>query len=176
MVKTSRVVPPEEKEIVELIKGCEGEDDQELLAVLYLTGARISEVVKVLRKKDFDFETDPDVVVVTVHTEKRKRGIPIRKVPYRKTDPLAFYVERKLSKLEGRDGVLFDMHRSTAWRHLKDVSPRLWCHLLRHARFTHLVSKKGMDLNQLVVVAGWSDPSPAKTYVHLTWEDAKENV
>jgi len=54
--------------------------DRALLALLYLTGGRISEVLR-LRKSQFDFDLDPNFVVIRdMVVVKRKKSIVAKRV------------------------------------------------------------------------------------------------
>lgn len=144
--------------------------ERALFCLMYLTGARVSELNKVRHKDISEEEIDGKVfVLVTLFTEKNKlqkeRIVPIY-IEQEKTLLDAVTTYTAYSKCE----FLFGHNRTTIFK---------WCkkylgfnpHRLRHLRLTHLVTEKNFTEHSLTHFAGWSDPRPSKAYVHLDYRD-----
>lgn len=184
MIKTTRLEPPTEKEVYDFIERLDSLRDKALFAILYLTGARISEVVRIMRKKDLDYDTSTDHVVVKLYTEKKRQGIEIGKVPFRKNEPVAHYIREYLQQFSSPDDLIFNISRQAAWYRVKKADSRYFNHLFRHSRLTELAQdrkvdgeyKRGMTDYQLKQFARWTDSRPASTYVTLRWQNLIGNV
>jgi site-specific recombinase XerD len=157
--------------------------DRALFCLLYLTGARIGEVVKRLRKKDFEQVKlkDKNFFVISLFTEKNKRH-PIRRIPINieKENELMKYVLDYLNLLKDED-ILFLFTIQRAWQIVsrilikyKKVSRNKFLnanHFLRHCRLTHLVINYDFNDQDLVKYCGWTNSIPATTYSHLRFKD-----
>jgi len=164
-----------------------------LYHILYLTGARISEVLK-LRRKDITWGSPQDkkTLVFDLITLKNKRQ-KHRKIPvvlnseYEKkmAEELIEYVNR----FEKGNSALFKIERTNATHRLKrmlkiyvratkdgktDVVEeypfRIHPHYLRHCRLTHLVDMYGIDAVSLKTFAGWTGLDMADTYIRQDWK------
>ena len=176
MRKTIEIDPPRRKEMYQLIKGVYNRDkrDAALFSIFYLTGARVSEIVKLMKKKDWNFDESEEYVVVKVFNEKRKVGIKIRNTPIRKNDEFMWFVNDYLKSIKDENEIMFPFTRQTAWRRLKKYDDRLWPHLFRHSRFTEVATK--LTDQELAQFAGWTDSRPSKNYIHLRWEDIAKKI
>jgi site-specific recombinase XerD len=157
--------------------------DRALFCLLYLTGARIGELVKRLKKGDFEFVSvrSKPFLIVELYTEKNRRH-PIRKIPIpvEKEKQLIDFVTEYLDKLEG-DSVVFNFTIQRAWQitknvldnHKKKYKNKFMNanHFLRHCRLTHLVTIYDFTDQDLVRFAGWTNSIPATTYAHLRYKD-----
>jgi len=153
------------EQIYDMIKRTPSIRDKALIAITYLTAARIGEVLK-LRKKDLRDDDDPDILVVKLMTEKRRREVP-RLIPIYKKDPLYVYIERYLKTLPGENPRLFPITRQRAWQIMKysGINP----HSLRHSRLTEIAPYLPTQTH-LFIFAGWKIPGPAETYIHLNYK------
>ena len=154
-----------------IISACESQRDKALIAWLYATGARVSEIVRVFKKSDVKIVDD--YVTATVKTEKN------RKLPFR---VLYLPAHDKYVKL-ALNYILSVPDEQPVWNYSRQyvfklfkllgyrVGIKLHPHLLRHTRLTHLVLMANMNEFELIKWAGWSDIKPAKTYVSLNNRD-----
>ncbi len=162
---------PERDDIEELVNNITNPRDKALVSLLFLTGARISEVVKSVRKKDIRIKSleGRDIVVFNIFTKKRRKAL-FRKIPVPRNDRLLDSVMDYIRDKKEND-LLFDFTRQWALYLIKKYERRYWLHLLRHSRLTELASEKDFTDQQLTAFAGWSDSRPSKFYVHLRWKD-----
>ncbi|MDH4745880.1 site-specific integrase [Sphingomonas sp. CBMAI 2297] len=111
-------------------------DRRALCYVLAYTGCRISEALALIREQ---IETDPPML--RFRTLKRRR-LMFRTVPV----PLEL-VTRLLALPKAADGLIWHMHRATAWRCVKGVAvtsgiygPMACCKGLRHGFGIHAIA------------------------------------
>jgi site-specific recombinase XerD len=176
---TSKIYKIKDKEQLEFY----GRRDRTLFSLLYLTGARIGEVVKRLRKKDFETIKlkSSQFLVVDIFTEKNRKH-PTRRVPINieREKDLVKYVLEYLELLKDED-VLFSFTIQRAWQIVskilikyKKVSKNKFLnanHFLRHCRLTHLVVNYDFSDQDLVKYCGWTNSLPSTTYAHLRYKD-----
>lgn len=163
----------------------EGQRDRAMLEVLYATGLRVSELVK-LRQRDVDLRAG----WARVDSGKggKQRVVPLGEVA---RDAVEAYVadgRALLLRKKGGPGstpMLFVTRRGGAmtrqgfWKNLKrhaqdagldpeDISP----HKLRHSFATHLL-ERGADLRIVQALLGHSDISTTQIYTHVAQERLK---
>ena len=134
-----------------------------LVAFLWLAGCRISEALAVKRE---DVKMDEDYVYVTITPLKqwtktkegtKKRLIPVSLVfPRKKTIFTRLMIEQTLATVVGHN--LWDMARETAWRHIVALNSKVYPHIFRHSRATHLADR-GLGDAQMKRWFGWSPKS-----------------
>lgn len=143
-----------------------------LFIIGYLTGGRVSEIVRAVRKKNINFieRDDRKIMLITMpnlkHRERHVKDIPI---PFDREPELLNMFMEYLGTLGGED-YLFDIGRNQAYKLLQKY---VGCnpHYLRHIRATHLVVYYDFNEHLLMQYMGWSDTRPAKAYVELKWND-----
>lgn len=151
-----------------------------LIALLYITGARVEEVVKYnvkgelkgrpILKKQIEIQEE-QMVVRGVRCLKTKNDLKRRSIPvvFKQVEQPFINVFLGYIKDIDDDSPLFNITRQRAYQILSRVG--LFCHWLRHSRITHLVVDYGFSESQLVKFTGWSDGRVAVQYTHLNVTD-----
>jgi len=174
MRETIRAKVLDQSEILQLIKKLSSLRDQAFLCCLYLTGARVSEAIQI---KTEDVHNINGLTVIDVFTLKRKKGVPIRKIPLPKesemTQIFLQWIEqcKKLGAkyvFHNAKNVNKPIKRCNAWKIVKKADAKLFPHLFRHYRLSHLAEK--MNPSELMQFAGWSNLQPSGTYIHLSYQ------
>jgi len=164
-----------EEEIKIIVRGIDNLRTKALACVLYLTGARVSEVVKELRKEDVSFGEVINGKSYTVFRgvlilKRRDVQILRRNIPINEEHD-AFFIRIVKAYVEiMRGNVLFNFSRQRAHQLLYDkydVNP----HCFRHARLTHLAGSHRFSGFKLRQFTGWKKADSANPYVHLNMED-----
>lgn len=165
---------------------------------MYLTGARITEALMVMRK-DIQAEhlKGKPFITVRLHTLKKRRGTKFRIVPiwissqenpveasmWEVVKPFVQQVSsghifslggspnrvrRRVGYYFGKD-ITVETRAVFKMKFLEDYSFKLYPHYLRHCRLTHMAQIYGFDEIKLMRYAGWSSTAPASIYVHYNW-------
>ena len=154
--------------------------DKALIAFLYLSAARISEVVRRVRRSDLEIKQDEYGKYLVINnmlclkrqdTKNLKRNIGIK---IGKDKPFLKILSRWTTQLDEEE-VLFDISRQHAYRITRKCYDPGFCHYFRHLRLSHLASD-GMTSSDLRQITGWTDDKPAKYYVHLNWQDVARRM
>lgn len=158
--------------------------DRALFSLLYLSGGRIGEIVKILKKHDIEFVRfqNTNFMIVELFTEKNRRH-PIRRVPINadRENILVSFVSEWLDTKQD-ENIVFNITKQRAWQIvgaiLKNYKQKSRTnkfmnanHFLRHCRLTHLVTMHDFTDQDLVQFTGWTNSIPATTYSHLRFKD-----
>lgn len=184
---------------IEEIKGEKIIRDKAFIAFLYLSAARIEEVVyyileprvnkvgeviidkryyigKPLKKSDIEIFGDGDytrsITILNVRCLKRREGNRgLRNISVYIGDLEKPFLKYLRTYLDTLEqkSFLFLFTRSRAWKILNNV--RMHPHLLIHSRCTHLTTRYGYSPHDLMRVRGWTDTKPSGRYVHLDTSD-----
>lgn len=151
-----------------------------LISLLYLTGARINELLTI-KKSQFEFTQDQEtgikyVIVNNIPTLKRK---PMQyRTQFMRKDIEEEFIEHVrlwMAELTNDDALLFPINSSRAWQIVEKYTGK-WDHYFRHARNTDLARLYGFNSYWLQKWNGWSRISSSEPYVNLVAEDLKEKV
>jgi len=141
-----------------------------LMALLFGTGARISEVVRSISAADIHYDEKNNCLEIEITTEKRKHN-PVRTVIV----DYDFLIVPILSWLviQKDEPYLFSMSRQRAHRLVQryfNTKP----HSFRHTHATHL--GRMMNGFELCQQMGWARIDSAQPYIHIDASDAKRKM
>ena len=146
--------------------------DQALFIILYLTAARISEVIGTLYRKDINKVelNSRSITLFRLNNRKNpKRFFKDVPIPYDKEKELMDILNPWLDTFD-MESMLFPFSKTRGYQIMKKNTG--WNpHWLRHLRLTHLAVYQDMNDQLLSKFAGWSDSRPSKSYVEMKWKD-----
>jgi len=134
-----------------------------LIAIAWIFGKRISEILKVRKE---DIWTDERYLYIRFYVSKKKtrKDEPIPK-PYTKRISLIHPgVKYILNYTQEKEGKLFDISRNLAWYYLKKVNPNTWFHLFRESLATEM-AEHGATEEMLMHWFDWDRVDTAHDYV-----------
>jgi len=161
-------------------RNCWGIRDKSMLELLYATGIRVSELIKIRVE---DINTDVGFLRCFGKGSK-ERIVPIGSIAL---NYLKLYINTARSEiLKGYESdILFLNHRGQAlsrqgvWKILRKyaakagLSSKITPHTLRHSFATHLL-ENGADLRAVQEMLGHADISTTQIYTHITRKKIKE--
>ncbi|MEM5871296.1 MAG: site-specific integrase [Candidatus Aenigmatarchaeota archaeon] len=149
-----------------------------LFSLLYLTGARISEIL-ISTPEDFELieRKDNKIFLITLYNEKH-RSRKIKKIPIVIFDDriremvnwVIGYINEKLEQINLKDEVLWNISLARAYKLCRKYM-KMNPHFLRHIRLTHLIIDHNFNEHELKTFAGWTDTRPAAKYVEMNWKN-----
>lgn len=169
--------------------------DAALAAFIYLTGARIGEILgtmkvitlkgkkpkkymlRGLKKESIKLMADKDMILVqNVPCLKRRWHVPRRNIPIIISKEYAMVkIFWDYYKTIEPGEPLFNITRQRSWQIInKELG--MYNHFLIHERCTHLVTDRGFSDTHLKMFRGWADTKMAAVYSHLQWEDVANRM
>ncbi len=157
-----------------------GARDKAMLELLYATGMRVSELVR-LRWEDFEINLG---VVRCRGKGSKERLIPVGKSALGAVEDYARMGRPRLAKTPGVP-FFFVNHRGgplsrvgfwkilAGYGRLAGITTRLTPHLVRHSFATHLL-ERGADLRSIQLMLGHSNISTTQVYTHVLKERLKQ--
>lgn len=180
-VNNNQIPSLERYKILEAINRMSSKRNKALLAFLYLTGCRISEVVRYkkkgaligqpIKKKQIEIRRN-ELRIYNVRVLKSRIKHKIRVIPILINDLERQFINHFLEYYKGLDNpdtYLFNLSRDWVYRLL--AKEGLFPHWLRHARLTHLVVDYDFNEQQLQKFTGWDTTKTAPVYTHLKVDD-----
>ena len=167
--------------------------DQALICLLYLTGCRISELIKrVCYAQIKPFSEDNQYLIIeelmVIKQRKKTRSGAIKNVIKKRSIliniekekdfilPITTYIGHQKVRAKIEPGTpLFNFTRKTGHALVTKHFPeeKIFPHYLRHLRATHLSTVFGFDHDRLVHYFGWTNSQSADYYVKLKTTDLK---
>lgn len=182
-VMASNLLLPEE--ITAMLQVTKNPRNRAFIGILYELGARIGEIgnlrIQDISRDQFSLlvdlngKTGPRTVRVIQYAGELISWINLHPSNIDKSSPLwpSFKPRRPKSQLSYSELVL--IIRNSAEK--AGVKKRIYPHLFRHSRVTHLMASGKMNEAQVKVFSGWvPDSKVLSTYVHLVSKDANDAV
>ncbi len=157
----------------------EGRTDRLLLALLYHTGMRLSELIN-LKEGQLDLANR---TIKVLGKGNKERVIPVSAAL---TQSMGDYRDRKRAELEGPDTVVLlvgktgkKLYAKYVYRAVRDYLARVTTiekkspHVLRHTFATHLMNA-GAELNSVKELLGHASLAATQVYTHNTIEKLKD--
>jgi integrase len=172
----------EREDVIRLIELADTPQKKCLIALMFLSGGRINEVLPI-RKRSFQIkELDGiEYLIVRMRILKKRGGkILYRKIPLPLSEQLVPYITNYIEPLKNDDRLFHGWYERKALRLLKSlgrlIGRDVWNHLLRHCRLSELSEELDFDSLDLMRWTGWSDSRPASTYVHSKWKSLAKKL
>jgi integrase len=174
-----------EDEIHRLIAAAEHPRDRAFISMLYELGARIGEIgslkVGSITRDEFSYKVDlmgktghrtPRIVISDPYLTNWLDQHPFNTDP---EAPLWISLEGKTKRKRMMYAALRALVRRLAER--AGITKRIYPHLFRHTRVTHLLAKKMINEAQAKVFFGWTPESKVlSSYSHLRSEDVNDTI
>lgn len=163
--------------------------DRCLMALLFLTAGRISEVLSLTREQ-FDFEADPNFVLIRnmilVKRLKTRKGKPVRHTTSPIRDEVALPLSGPLSKftiliedyvqsLPDPKAKLFSFGRRRAWQIVRFITDK-WCHWFRSQAESYYGKYVYTTAFALKDFVGVTDIESLGPYVKTSWRDYEDKL
>ena len=161
------------QEVLKLIDSASTLKSKLILQLLYSSGLRVSEIVKI-RKQDLDFNENMGWV---------REGKGNKDRMFILSEKLSKKLQKYINKKSNQDWIyIFSKHKPLSTRNIqkivknasinaeinKDVHP----HTLRHSFATHLLDQ-GVDLRKIQFLLGHSSIATTQIYTHISQEQVK---
>mgnify|MGYP001110564993 CR=1 FL=1 len=163
--------------------------DRCLMALLFLTAGRISEVLSLIREQ-FDFQADPNFIIirnmVLVKRLKTRKGKPVKHTTSPIRDEVALPLSGPLSKftqliedyvlsINEPKARLFSFGRRRAWQIVNHITGK-WCHWFRsqaESYYGKYIFTTPFALRDFI---GVTDIESLGPYVKTQWRDYEDKL
>lgn len=155
------------EEIQRMFSVCENLKHKVILAILYSTGLRVSELINLQWS-----HIDRSRMIINVVQGKGKKDRQVMLTP--ELIPLleTYYREYRSDTyvLNGQNSLKYSKESiRNVIKHLaqkSEIRKNVWTHLIRHCTFSHMVENK-VDINLIQRLAGHSDVKTTSVYLHI---------
>lgn len=130
-LKTYRDELISEKELVTTINNSRNDEIKALVAFLYKTGARISEV-RAVRQKDFLLQEDFWAVQIPTLKQRKQYTRPFRILKLVRDGLFEKVILPYLLKFKNPESLIFPHSSVYYWKSIKKANPNLYPHFFRH--------------------------------------------
>jgi len=165
IIKTLREDILRKSEIDSMLERAKTSMERALIAVLWLFGKRISEVLKI-RRQDTWIESGYLYVRFVVLKKPNRKEHPTEKYYLKRIKADHPYVQHisDYAKSLNPPDLLFPFSRTKAWRLLKKINPNVYPHFFRESLATHMAEKGGTEF-ELMHWFDWDRYDTAAKYV-----------
>lgn len=183
--------------LLDLVNRAKSFRDKALIATLFETGGRVSEVL-MLKKLNFVL-SNPEIIlvenmpIVKRHKKvgeyidrkgkkrwKTEKYIAYRTFPIRTGEPLVPYMKKWVLQLKLPEQLLFDLSRVRVFQIIKALDKNLYPHWFRAQRASQLTHDYGyryrFDLDAQLDWFKWKHIETAKRYAKMGWESLAERM
>jgi len=160
------------KSLLGLLGKCTIEIERALIATLFETGGRASEVLS-LRSDQF---VDKGTYILILGMPVLKQKDPEkqrRNVPMLKSEPL---INPMMEWVKERDGLLFPYKYDWLYKRVRLINREWWPHRFRGERASQLAIEKDFTVPQLMKWFGWSREQTPTRYVRMSVKDLVEKM
>lgn len=165
---------PSYPEVVQQINSISYLRDRAFLALMYVTGSRVSEAVMAEKKDFLDTSVDGEpILAVTTKTKKIRSKLrdKFRTMPIVKKEEPEL-IEILNSWIQNKDGELWGFKSKRRGQQICDKWLHINAHFLRHTRITHLGIHFGYDPIAIRQMMNWRDTMMyEQKYLHTTWRN-----
>jgi len=163
-----KIIWKDEMEV--MLRHCKTLRDKVLLALVWLTGARISEVLA-LKRYDFDIDYEKDELRVRLITLKKRTKEPPRRELYFSIEKDPFVKDIIIPYIEKLDleKSLFNIGKRRAQQILHEINKKtgFWYtfHEFRHSRLSYLARVQEASVSDLMDWTYWKDINMIGVYI-----------
>jgi len=137
------------------------------LALMWLTGARVSETLAIRGQDIKPMEQEGrQVVVVSLMNLKQRHNATKESIVVPDQYPVAWaYVENYLAQLENPNGLMFHKSRVAVWQHCKRIFD-LGTHRVGRHSWVMNQARRGAQILDVKQMGGWSRLQSMDPYIH----------
>lgn len=157
-----------QQEIQRMFSVCENTKHRVILALLYSTGLRVSEL---LNLKFSHIDRTRMVINIIGGKGNKDRQVMLDESVLKLLEKYYYEYTPKEFVLNGQSGCQYTA--SSIRQVIKQlaekagINKRVWVHLIRHCSFTHLV-EQGVDINLIQRLAGHANVKTTSIYTHIS--------
>jgi site-specific recombinase XerD len=162
------------EEVISLLQATKNLKHRVILAILYSSGLRISEIID-LKLSDFDFNRKQLHIQNSKGRKDRYATIadsafPLIKNYYKTYKPKVFFIENPKGGKYSPQSVRSFLKKSLR---LAEISKTVTPHTLRHSYATHML-EQGIGIRHIQELLGHSRPETTMIYTHVTRKDLEQ--
>lgn len=157
-----------QEEIQRMFNVCENTKHKTILALLYMCGLRVSELIN-LKWGHIDRSRMIINIIQVKGNKDRQVGlsesiIPLLEIYFNEYKSKEYVLNGQIS-LQYSDRSVGEVVKQLAQK--AGINKRVYTHLIRHCTFTHMV-ENGIDINLIQKIAGHSNVKTTNIYTHIS--------